>query len=45
MDEITPISFTSPFEGRASAPFDQKRAEAAVREILFALGKIQIEMA
>jgi GTP cyclohydrolase I len=39
MDEITPISFSSPFEGKASAPFDQKRAEAAVREILLALGE------
>ena len=39
MDEITPISFTSPFEGKAGAPFDQKRAEAAVREILLAIGE------
>ena len=39
MDEITPISFTSPHEGRAKNPFDQKRAEAAVLELLIALGE------
>jgi GTP cyclohydrolase I len=39
MDEITPISFTSPHEGRAKAPYDQKRAEAAVLELLIALGE------
>jgi len=39
MDEITPISFTSPHEGRAKHPFDQKRAEAAVLELLIALGE------
>ncbi|MFM7499204.1 MAG: GTP cyclohydrolase I FolE [Actinomycetota bacterium] len=39
MDDISPISFSSPHEGRANAPFDQKRAEAAVREILLALGE------
>jgi len=39
MDEITPISFTSPHEGRAKLPFDQKRAEAAVLELLIALGE------
>ncbi|MBM3704462.1 MAG: GTP cyclohydrolase I FolE [Actinobacteria bacterium] len=39
MDDISPISFSSPHEGRANAPFNQKRAEAAVREILLALGE------
>ena len=39
MDEITPISVTSPHEGRAKAPYDQKRAEAAVLELLIALGE------
>ena len=39
MDEITPISFTSPHEGRAKHPYDQKRAEAAVLELLIALGE------
>ena len=39
MDEITPISFTSPFEGKASAPFDRDRAENAVRELLLAIGE------
>ena len=39
MDEITPISFTSPHEGRAKAPYDQKRVEAAVLELLIALGE------
>lgn len=39
MDEITPISFTSPFEGRAKAPFDQERAERAVRELLLSIGE------
>ena len=39
MDEITPISFTSPFDGKASKPFDNARAEAAVREIILALGE------
>ena len=39
MNEITPISFTSPHEGRAKAPYDQKRAEAAVLELLIALGE------
>ena len=39
MEDISPISFSSPHEGRANAPFDQKRAEAAVREILLALGE------
>jgi GTP cyclohydrolase I len=39
MDEIAPISFTSPHEGRAKAPYDQKRAEAAVLELLIALGE------
>ena len=39
MDEITPISFTSPFEGKANAPFDRDRAENAVRELLLAIGE------
>jgi len=39
MDEITPISFTSPHEGRAKHPYDQKRAETAVLELLIALGE------
>jgi GTP cyclohydrolase I len=39
MDDMSPISFSSPHEGRANAPFNQKRAEAAVREILLALGE------
>ena len=39
MDEITPITFTSPFEGKASAAFDKERAERAVRELLISLGE------
>jgi GTP cyclohydrolase I len=39
MDEITPISFTSPFEGKAMSPFDKDRAERAVKELLLALGE------
>jgi GTP cyclohydrolase I len=38
MSEISSISM-NPEDGRASAPFDQERAERAVRELLLAIGE------
>lgn len=38
MSEVSPVSM-GPHDGRASHPYDQARAEAAVRELLLALGE------
>jgi len=38
MSDLSPISM-GPHDGRARAPFDQERAERAVKELLFAIGE------
>ena len=38
MSDISPVS-SGPDDGRAVRPYDQARAEAAVRELLIAIGE------